>query len=70
MEANGNHAAATGYLDKLALNQVGKFEHGLLAHMRSAGKDVLDAIRKEKALSDDLRAKLKAEIDAFAKTFA
>ncbi|MER9422131.1 F0F1 ATP synthase subunit alpha [Mesorhizobium sp. M0317] len=63
-------AGVSGYLDKLALNQVGKFEHGLLSHMRSAGKDVLDGIRKEKALSDDLRAKLKAEIDAFAKTFA
>ncbi|MDX8531671.1 F0F1 ATP synthase subunit alpha [Mesorhizobium sp. VK25A] len=63
-------AGVNGYLDKLPLNQVGKFEHGLLSHMRSAGKDVLDGIRKEKALSDDLRAKLKAEIDAFAKTFA
>ncbi|AZO27117.1 MULTISPECIES: F0F1 ATP synthase subunit alpha [Mesorhizobium] len=63
-------AGVNGYLDKLALNQVGKFEHGLLSHMRSAGKDVLDGISKEKALSDDLRAKLKAEIDAFAKTFA
>ncbi|RJT31912.1 F0F1 ATP synthase subunit alpha [Mesorhizobium waimense] len=63
-------AGVNGYLDKLALNQVGKFEHGLLSHMRSAGKEVLDGIRKEKALSDDLRAKLKAEIDAFAKTFA
>ncbi|RUW50205.1 F0F1 ATP synthase subunit alpha [Mesorhizobium sp. M1A.F.Ca.ET.072.01.1.1] len=63
-------AGVNGYLDKLALNQVGKFEHGLLSHMRSAGKDVLDGIRKEKALSDDLRSKLKAEIDAFAKTFA
>ncbi|TGQ43941.1 MULTISPECIES: F0F1 ATP synthase subunit alpha [unclassified Mesorhizobium] len=63
-------AGVNGYLDKLALNQVGKFEHGLLSHMRSAGKDVLDSIGKEKALSDDLRAKLKAEIDAFAKTFA
>ncbi|RUW02551.1 MULTISPECIES: F0F1 ATP synthase subunit alpha [unclassified Mesorhizobium] len=63
-------AGVNGYLDKLALNQVGKFEHGLLSHMRSAGKDVLDSIRKEKALSDDLRGKLKAEIDAFAKTFA
>ena len=38
--------------------------------MRSAGKEILDQIRKEKALSDDLRGKLKAEIDAFAKTFA
>jgi F-type H+-transporting ATPase subunit alpha len=63
-------AGVNGYLDKLAINQVGKFEQGLLSHMRAAGKDVLDAIRKEKALSDDLRAKLKAEIDAFAKTFA
>ncbi|MER8962216.1 F0F1 ATP synthase subunit alpha [Mesorhizobium sp. M0701] len=63
-------AGVNGYLDKLAVNQVGKFEHGLLSHMRSAGKDVLDGIRKEKALSDDLRARLKAEIDAFAKTFA
>ncbi|RWM25145.1 F0F1 ATP synthase subunit alpha [Mesorhizobium sp.] len=63
-------AGVNGYLDKLALNQVGKFEHGLLSHMRSAGKGVLDGIREEKALSDDLRAKLKAEIDAFAKTFA
>ena len=63
-------AGTQGYLDKLPLNQVSKFEQGLLAHMRSAGKAVLEAIRKEKALSDDLRAKLKAEIDAFAKTFA
>ncbi|MGT2464874.1 F0F1 ATP synthase subunit alpha [Mesorhizobium atlanticum] len=63
-------AGVNGYLDKLPLNQAGKFEHGLLSHMRSAGKDVLDGIRKEKALSDDLRAKLKSEIDAFAKTFA
>ncbi|MER8609350.1 F0F1 ATP synthase subunit alpha [Mesorhizobium sp. M0435] len=63
-------AGVNGYLDKLAINQVSKFEQGLLSHMRSAGKDVLDGIRKEKALSDDLRARLKAEIDAFAKTFA
>lgn len=63
-------AGVNGYLDKLAIGQVSKFEHGLLSHMRSAGKEVLDGIRKEKALSDDLRAKLKAEIDTFAKTFA
>ncbi len=63
-------AGVNGYLDKLALNDVSRFEQGLLAHMRSAGKEILDQIRKEKALSDDLRGKLKAEIDAFAKTFA
>jgi F-type H+-transporting ATPase subunit alpha len=63
-------AGVNGYLDKLTIPQVSKFEQGLLAHMRGDGKAVLDAIRKEKALSDDLRGKLKAEIDAFAKTFA
>ena len=63
-------AGVNGYLDKLTLPQVGKFEQGLLTHMRTTGKAVLDAIRAEKALSDDLRGKLKAEIDAFAKTFA
>ncbi|WP_157018402.1 F0F1 ATP synthase subunit alpha [Mesorhizobium xinjiangense] len=62
-------AGVNGYLDKLALNQVSKFEQGLLAHMRSEGKSVLDAVRTEKALSDELRAELKAQIDAFAKTF-
>jgi F-type H+-transporting ATPase subunit alpha len=63
-------AGVNGYLDKLPLNQVGKFEQGLLAHMRGDGKDVLDGIRNEKALSDDLRAKLKGHIDAYAKNFA
>jgi F-type H+-transporting ATPase subunit alpha len=63
-------AGVGGYLDKLPVNQVQRFEQGLLGHMRGDGKKVLDAIRKEKALSDDLRAKLKAEIDSYAKTFA
>jgi F-type H+-transporting ATPase subunit alpha len=63
-------AGVNGYLDKLAVNQVGRFEQGLLAHMRSEGKDVLDTIRKDKQLSDETRANLKAQIDAFAKNFA
>jgi len=63
-------AGVNGYLDKLAVADVGRFEQGLLAHMRSDGRKVLDQIRKEKALSDALRDKLKAEIDAFAKNFA
>ncbi len=63
-------AGVQGYLDKIAVGDVGTFEQGLLTHMRSAGKDVLDQIRTEKALSDDLRGKLTAEIDKFAKSFA
>jgi F-type H+-transporting ATPase subunit alpha len=63
-------AGVNGYLDKLAVDQVGKFEEGLLAYIRGEGKDILDTIRKEKALSDELREKLKKAIDNYAKSFS
>ncbi|MEF2550529.1 F0F1 ATP synthase subunit alpha [Aurantimonas sp. A2-1-M11] len=63
-------AGTQGYLDKLRVDQVGEFEEGLLTSLRNEHKDVLDQIATEKALSDDLRAKLKSAIDSFAKSFA
>ncbi|WP_114389886.1 F0F1 ATP synthase subunit alpha [Notoacmeibacter marinus] len=63
-------AGVNGYLDKIPVDQVTKFEAGLLTHMRNDGKDVLDAIAREKALTDEIKDKLKAEVDAFAKAFA
>lgn len=62
-------AGTQGYLDKLPLDQVQKFENGLLSHLRMEGT-ILELIRNEKAVSDDLRERLKAEIDLFAKGFA
>ncbi|SOE16780.1 ATP synthase F1 subcomplex alpha subunit [Hoeflea halophila] len=63
-------AGVNGYLDKIAVREVGKFEQGLLAYMRSEGKDVLETIRKEKAISDDTKSQLKSALDTYAKTFA
>ncbi len=63
-------AGVNGYLDKLPVNKVGAYEKGLLAHMRSEGKDILGAILADKAISDDTKAKLKAALDSFAKGFA
>ena len=63
-------AGVNGYLDKIAVSDVGKFEQGLLTYLRSEGTAILDAIRAEKALSDDVKAKLKAALDAYAKSFA
>ncbi|WP_421762082.1 F0F1 ATP synthase subunit alpha [Devosia sp.] len=63
-------AGGQGYLDDLPVNKVGAFEAGLLGALRSKNADVLSAIAKEKALSDDLRGKLKAAIEAFKKTFS
>jgi F-type H+/Na+-transporting ATPase subunit alpha len=64
------YAGVNGYLDKVAVNMVGKFEQGLLAHMRSEGKAILATIRDEKQLSDATKDALKAAVEAFAKTFA
>ncbi len=63
-------AGVNGYLDKLAVNQVGAFEKALLTNMRGENKDILDDIRKEAAITDSIRERLTAAIDAFAKTFA
>jgi F-type H+-transporting ATPase subunit alpha len=63
-------AGTNGYLDKLPLNRVKAFEDGLLAHIRSKEAGILDAIRTSKDLSDDTAGKLKAAVDAFAKSFA
>ncbi|MEP3278395.1 MAG: F0F1 ATP synthase subunit alpha [Stappiaceae bacterium] len=64
------YAGVNGYLDEFPVNRVGEFEQGLLLNLRGEHSDLLSAIRDEKALSDDLTAKLKAAVDAFAKNFA
>jgi len=64
------YAGVNGYLDKIPVNQVGKFEQGLLSYMRSEGKSVLETIRQEKQLSDATRANLKAALDTYAKSYA
>ncbi|WP_306120584.1 MULTISPECIES: F0F1 ATP synthase subunit alpha [unclassified Roseitalea] len=64
------YAGVKGYLDELPVGKVGAFEEGLLTHMRGEGQSVLDAIRKEQKLTDDIEDKLKANIDAFAKSFS
>ena len=63
------YAGVNGYLDEIDVSQVGSFEAGLLSHMRNDNQDLLDTIRDEAALSDESADKLKAAVDAFAKSF-
>jgi F-type H+-transporting ATPase subunit alpha len=62
-------AGTRGYLDKLPLDAVGRFEQQFLDHMRGPGSAILDTIRTEKALSDETEKKLVDTLDAFAKGF-
>ena len=63
-------AGTSGYLDKLPTNQVTRFEAELLGELRSKGADILAAIREKKALDDEIKGKIKAFLDDFAKKFA
>ena len=63
-------AGVNGYLDDLEISQVGSFEQGLLASLRSDHKELLDAIAEKQALDDDLTEQLKSAVDAFSKSFA
>ncbi|PXW72177.1 ATP synthase F1 subcomplex alpha subunit [Loktanella sp. PT4BL] len=65
------YAGTKGYLDKIAVKDVGRFEAGLLKHLRTNASDVLDMITKEDPkIKGDAEEKIKAAIDAFAKDFA
>ena len=63
-------AGVNGYLDGVAVSDIGRFEAGLLEHLRGASADVLDTIRDEQKLSEETEGKLKAAIDAYSKSFA
>ena len=63
-------AGVKGYLDQIALTDVGRFEAGLLDMLRGSGKDMLNAIRDEQKISDETDVKLREAIEAFAKSFA
>ena len=64
------YAGVNGYLDALPVNKVRAFEDGLLRNIRDKHIDILDAIRTEKQISDTIMPKLKAAVDAYAKSFA
>ena len=64
------YAGVNGYLDGIEIGDVGRFEAGLLEHMRSAASSVLDTIRDEEKLSDKTEADLKSAIEAFSNSFA
>jgi F-type H+-transporting ATPase subunit alpha len=63
-------AGVKGYLDKIVIADIGRFETGLLDTLRGSGKDILAAIRNDKAISDKTEEKLHAAIGAYAKSFA
>ncbi len=64
------YAGTRGYLDAVAVADIGRFESELLARVKSSKPGLLDGIRTKKDLTPELEAELKAVLDDFSKTFA
>ena len=64
------YAGTRGYLDAIAVGDIGRFESELLARIKSSNASLLDGIRAKKDLTAELEAELKSVLDAFLKTFA
>jgi F-type H+-transporting ATPase subunit alpha len=64
------YAGVRGYLDKVKVDDITRFENALLREMRGPGADILAAIRADKAISPDTEKKLKLFMDDFVAAFA
>ena len=64
------YAGTNGYLDKIAVRDVGRYEKALVGAMRERGSDILSDIRTEKQLTDAIKGKLKSFLDSFTASFA
>jgi F-type H+-transporting ATPase subunit alpha len=65
------YAGTKGYLDKVPVRDVGRFEAGLLNHLRNRRRDVLDMITtQDPKIAGDAEKAIRAALDEFARDFA
>ena len=64
------YAGVNGYLDKVKVDQIGRYEQELLNALHGRGSEILDSIRETKDLTAETEAKLKSLLEDFGKTFA
>ena len=64
------YAGTSGLADKIQIERMTEWEAALLLFMESSHGDILKEIRSKKALSDDLKAKLRNAIEAFNSTWS
>jgi F-type H+-transporting ATPase subunit alpha len=62
-------AGTNGYVDDVPVNTVKKFEQEFLRFVTSKYQSLLDDIKTKKQIDDDLKARAKAAIEEFKKTF-
>ena len=64
------YAGTKGYLDNIKVADVGRYETGLVAHLRSNNSDLLsDITNNDRKVKGELEDSIKAALDAFSKDF-
>ena len=65
------YAGTKGYLDSVEVKDIGRFEAGLLSHMRSKHQDLLDYITTEDPkISGEAEDKIRSALDSYSSDFA
>jgi F-type H+/Na+-transporting ATPase subunit alpha len=65
------YAGTKGYLDKVPVKDVGRWEAGMLKYMRNQGRAVLDMLTKDDPkIAGDAEKQVRGALDAFARDFA
>jgi F-type H+-transporting ATPase subunit alpha len=64
------YAGVHGYLDRIAVANVTRYEEGLVGEIKANGQGILDAVRSEGALSEATERQLKELLDRYTQAFA
>src|SRR5258707_14773296 len=62
-------AGTRGYLDKVEVANIGRFEQSMLSEIKARKPEILKAVREQRELSSATEEQLKSFLDDFAKTF-
>jgi F-type H+-transporting ATPase subunit alpha len=63
-------AGTRGYLDRVNISDVGRFEQLMLGELRSTRPELLASIREQREITGDTEKALTEFLDGFARTFA
>lgn len=63
------YALTRGHVDDIAVEEIGRFEREFLSYLDNEGKEVLNTVLKEKALTPELEEMMKKHIGEFKKSF-
>jgi F-type H+-transporting ATPase subunit alpha len=64
------YAGVHGYLDRIPVNRITRYEQGLISELEASGQEILHAIRDGGALSEASERKLKDLLDKYTQAFA